>query len=161
PTSCERRRHDFKPLQTSFRGQSMSDNRQEPEPLAIDKEGIELLADPLYNKGTAFSVAERDAFALHGLLPPHHGNLDEQIQRRLAAVRMLDDNLQQYLQLRNLQDSNETLFYALFERHMKEMLPLVYTPAVGRGCQVFSRHWHRPRGLFLSYPQRDRMAEML
>lgn len=129
--------------------------------LQVDKIGVDLLVDPLLNKGTAFTDDERDAFALHGLLPPHQGTLDDQVERRLLAVRDLDDDLQQYLQLRALQDSDETLFYALLERNLEEMLPLVYTPAVGRGCQRFSHHWHHPRGLFVSYPQRERMTQML
>src|SRR5699024_5998916 len=115
--------------------------QHQPQPLTVDKDGIDLLTDPLYNKGTAFSEDERDVFSLHGLLPPHYGDLDTQIKRRLAAVRSLQDDLQKYLHLRNLQDTNETLFYALFERHIKELLPLVYTPTVGRGCQLFSHYW--------------------
>lgn len=138
----------------------MNDSHK-PQPLTVDKEGIGLITDPLFNKGTAFTETERDTFALHGLLPPHQGRMEDQIERRLAAVRTLDNLLQKHLQLRNLQDSNETLFYALLAEHLKEMLPLVYTPAVGLGCQVFSRYWHRPRGLFLSYPRRDRIEEML
>lgn len=132
-----------------------------PEPIVIDKEGIDLLTDPLLNKGTAFSDDERDAFALHGLLPPHHGDLDDQLERRLSALHELDDDLQKYLQLRNLQDSDTTLFYALLERNLEDMLPLVYTPVVGQACQQFSHHWHRPRGLFISYPQRERITQML
>src|SRR5699024_10587364 len=91
----------------------------------------------------------------------HQGTMYEQIRRRLDAIRAHDDNLQKYLELRSLQDRNETLFYALIERNLKEMLPLVYTPTVGRGCQAFSQHWQHPRGLFVSYPYRDRIEEML
>jgi malate dehydrogenase (oxaloacetate-decarboxylating) len=94
-------------------------------------------------------------------LPPHHGTLDDQIERRLDAVHELQDDFQKYLQLRSLQDTNETLFYALLERNLEEMLPIVYTPTVGVGCEKFSRHWHHPRGLFVSYPHRDRLAELL
>jgi malate dehydrogenase (oxaloacetate-decarboxylating) len=70
-------------------------------------------------------------------------------------------DLDRYLFLRGLQDANETLFYALLTRNLEEMLPLVYTPAVGEGCQTFSHYWHYPRGLFLSWPHRDRIREIL
>src|SRR5215469_13723324 len=100
--------------------------------------GYELLNDPLLNKGTAFTEAERDAFDLHGLLPPHVAELDDQVKRRLDAFRGLGSNLQRYVFLRGLQDSNETLFYALLTRNIEEMMPIVYTPTVGLGCQLFS-----------------------
>src|SRR5262245_35823987 len=123
--------------------------------------GIDLLNQPLLNKGTAFTGAERDAFQLHGLLPPHVGTLDEQVSRRLKALRRFGSDFERYAFLRELQDTNETLFYALLVRHIEELLPLVYTPEVGEGCQRFSEIWRRPRGLFLSYPNRHRIAEIL
>lgn len=129
--------------------------------IEVAKEGIELLTDPLLNKGTAFSDEEREAFRLHGLLPPHHGDLEDQIERRLESLDELDQDLQKYLELRGLQDSDETLFHALVERNLEEMLPLVYTPTVGEGCKVFSKHWHHPRGLFVSIPHRERIKAML
>ena len=129
--------------------------------IEVDLEGAALLTDPLLNKGTAFTEEERTAFALHGLLPPHLGTLDEQVTRRLQAVRKFDRNLDRYVFLRGLQDANETLFYALLTRHLDEMLPLVYTPTVGEGCEEFSHYWHYPRGLFLSWPHRDRIEEIL
>ncbi|MDA3920443.1 MAG: NAD-dependent malic enzyme [Salinisphaera sp.] len=135
--------------------------KDQPEAVTVDKDSVDLLTDPLLNKGTAFPDDERDAFSLHGLLPPHHGDMDDQIERRLSSVRAVNDDLQKYLQLRSLQDSNETLFYALVERNLEEMLPLVYTPTVGRGCQEFSHHFQHPRGLFVSYPIRDRIDDML
>ncbi len=139
----------------------MTSDHSTAKPFPVSKEGSDLLTDPLLNKGTAFSEEERDTFALHGLLPPHQGTLDEQVERRLAAVRELDQDLQKYLQLRSLQDANETLFYALLERNLEEMLPLVYTPTVGKGCEEFSRYWHYPRGLFVGYPHRERIDAML
>ncbi len=117
--------------------------------------GYELLNDPLLNKGTAFTEAERDAFDLHGLLPPHVAELDYQVQRRLAAFHGLSSDLQRYVFLRGLQDSNETLFYALLTRNIEEMMPVVYTPTVGLGCQLFSHVFRKPRGLFLSIPHQD------
>jgi len=125
--------------------------------IEVDLEGAALLTNPLLNKGTAFTDDERTTFALHGLLPPHFGTLDNQLARRLQAVR----NLDRYVFLRGLQDANETLFYALLTRNLGEMPPLVYTPTVRQGCEEFSNSWHYPRGLFLSWPQRAHIADIL
>src|SRR5580700_726559 len=123
--------------------------------------GLDLIRNPLLNKGTAFTDGERTMFALHGLLPPHVGVLDEQVERRLRALRALPSAFQKYSFLRDLQDGNETLFYALLTRNIEEIMPLVYTPTVGEGCQRFSEIWRTPRGLFLSYPNKSRMREIL
>jgi len=112
-------------------------------------------------KGTAFSDQERDAFDLHGLLPPHVGTLDEQIERRMQALAEQPTPFNKYSFLHDLQDTNETLFYALLVRNIEQMLPLVYTPTVGEGCQRFSEIWKKPRGLFLSYPNKDRIDQIL
>ena len=123
--------------------------------------GYELLNDPLLNKGTAFSEVERKDFDLLGLLPPHISTLDLQIERRLEAFRGMGADLQKYIFLRGLQDTNETLFYALLTRNIDEMMPIVYTPTVGLGCQQFSRIFRKPRGLFLSFPLQDRISRIL
>ena len=125
------------------------------------RSSYELLADPILNKDTAFSDTERDAFHLHGLLPPHVDTLDEQIERALETFRREPDELARYALLRELQDDNETLFYALLTRNIERMLPVVYTPTVGAGCQQFSRLYRKPRGVFLSPPHRDRLDEIL
>jgi malate dehydrogenase (oxaloacetate-decarboxylating) len=127
----------------------------------IALEGTPLLTDPLLNKGSAFTEEERTAFHLHGLLPPHVSTLDEQVARRLQALRKFETNLERYLFLRGLQDTNETLFYALLTRNLAELLPLVYTPTVGEGCQEFSHYSYYPRGLFLSWPHRDTIKDIL
>jgi malate dehydrogenase (oxaloacetate-decarboxylating) len=123
--------------------------------------GFDLLNNPMLNKGTAFTGAERTDFALHGLLPPHVGTIEEQVARRLKALRALETGFQRYSFLRDLQDINETLFYALLVRNLEEMLPLVYTPEVGEGCQRFSEIWRKPRGLFLSLPLQDQIPAIL
>ncbi|HTE78009.1 MAG TPA: NAD-dependent malic enzyme, partial [Xanthobacteraceae bacterium] len=123
--------------------------------------GYELLNNPLLNKGTAFTDAERDAFDLHGLLPPHVAELDYQVKRRHDAFRGLASDLQCYVFLRGLQDSNETLFYALLTRNIEEMMPIVYTPTVGLGCELFSRIFRKPRGLFLSIPHQHLIPRIL
>jgi malate dehydrogenase (oxaloacetate-decarboxylating) len=130
-------------------------------PLEVSSKGPELLRDPLLNKGTAFTEAERDAFHLHGLLPPHVGTLEGQMERRLKAFRAEQTPFEKYVFLRGLQDSAETLFYALLGQHLEEMLPIVYTPTVGEGCMRFSDHWSKPRGLFISWPQRHRIEQIL
>lgn len=130
-------------------------------PIEVSVRGPDLLRDPLLNKGTAFTDEERDAFNLHGLLPPHVGTLEGQIDRRLKAFRAEQTAFEKYVFLRGLQDSNETLFYALVGAHLEEMLPIVYTPTVGEACERFSERWSKPRGLFVSWPQRDRIEKML
>ena len=123
--------------------------------------GFDLINYPMLNKGTAFSEEERSTFALHGLLPPHIGNLEDQAARRLKVLRAFETDFERYSYLRDLQDTNETLFYAMLVRNLEEMLPLVYTPTVGEGCQRFSEIWRKPRGLFLSYPNSRRIREIL
>lgn len=131
------------------------------EPVLVTAKGPELVRDPLLNKGTAFSDHERDVYGLHGLLPPHVGTLEGQLDRRIKAFRSYDTPFEQYVFLRALQDRNETLFYALLGAHLEEMLPIVYTPTVGEGCVRFSDVWNQPRGLFLSWPQRHRIEQIL
>ena len=123
--------------------------------------GYELLNDPLLNKGTAFTETERDEFDLDGLLPPYVTSLDLQVERRLDAFRGLGTELQKYVFLRGSQDTNETLFYALLTRNIEELMPIVYTPTVGLGCQLFSHIFRKPRGLFLSFPLKDRIRRIL
>jgi malate dehydrogenase (oxaloacetate-decarboxylating) len=127
----------------------------------VSLSGFDLINSPRLNKGTAFSDHERDVFDLHGLLPPHVGDLDKQMERRKEALADESTPFTKYSLLRDLQDTNETLFYALLVRNIEEMLPLVYTPTVGEGCQRFSQIWRKPRGLFLSYPNKDRIDQIL
>ncbi|HEV2136523.1 MAG TPA: NAD-dependent malic enzyme [Terracidiphilus sp.] len=123
--------------------------------------GHELLWNPRLNKGTAFTEAERDAFGLHGLLPPQVRTLDIQVQRRKQALDSLTSPFAKYDFMRELQDSNETLFYAFIAHYIEEVLPIVYTPEVGEGCERFSEVWRKPRGLFLSYPNMHRLEQIL
>src|SRR5512143_3924413 len=85
--------------------------------------GMDLLLRPMLNKGTAFTEEERDRFELHGLLPPHIGTLSQQAERRLRALHACDNDLERYAFLRDLQDSNETLYYALLTQHAEETMP--------------------------------------
>ena len=129
--------------------------------IETDLFGYELLNDPLLNKGTAFSEEERDAFELHGLLPPSVATLEEQVARRMQAFRQLSSDLERYVFLRGLQDSVEVLFYALLLHDLAGMLPVVYTPTVGIGCQEFSHTFRKPRGLFLSFPHMGQIKRIL
>ncbi len=123
--------------------------------------GIELLLNSRLNKGTAFTEEERTAFGLHGLLPPHIGTLEDQRERRKRVLDGRDTNFLKYSNMRDLQDNCETLFYSLIEHYTEELLPIVYTPTVGEGCQRFSEIWRRPRGLFLSYTHRHHIEQIL
>ncbi|MEC7501059.1 MAG: NAD-dependent malic enzyme [Planctomycetota bacterium] len=119
--------------------------------------GTHLIDTPLLNKGTAFTEQERHLLLLEGLLPPHYETLDEQVVRCYEAFSGQPTDLEKHVYLRNLQDTNETLFYRLMLDHITEMMPIVYTPIVGLACQKFSHIYRRPRGVFISYPERAHM----
>ena len=128
---------------------------------AMSPTGMALLDNPSLNRSTAFTQEERSTLGLDGLLPPVVETLDQQVVRAYEAFKNKDNDLERNIYLRQLQDSNETLFYRLLLDHVEEMTPIVYTPTVGLACQQFSHVYRRPRGLFISYPQRDKIAEIL
>ena len=123
--------------------------------------GMDLLNTQTLNKGTAFTDEERSRLGLVGLLPPHVETLDEQAVRAYEAYKRKDEDLERHIYLRALQDTNEVLFYRLLLDHIVEMTPIVYTPVVGQACEQFSHIYRRPRGLFISYPLRDSIPEIL
>jgi malate dehydrogenase (oxaloacetate-decarboxylating)(NADP+) len=123
--------------------------------------GSALLADPLLNKGTAFTERERDALGLRGLLPPRVFTLEEQVERSLNAVRGKATAIEKYIYLTSLQNRNEVLFYRLVIDNIEEMVPLIYTPTVGEACLQYGSIYRRPRGLFISLRDRGRIAEIL
>jgi malate dehydrogenase (oxaloacetate-decarboxylating) len=123
--------------------------------------GQALLDTPLLNKGTAFTDEERTVLGLHGLLPPQNETLDQQVVRAYEAFRRKTDELERHIYLRALQDTNEVLFYRLLLDHMEEMMPVVYTPVVGLGCQEFSHIYRRARGLFIPFTLRDSIRTLL
>lgn len=120
--------------------------------LKVSVSDYALMANPLLNKGMSFTSNEREQFGLIGLLPPHVSNLETQRERSYLAFSSKPTDLEKYIYLRDLQDSNETLFYDLLCHHLEEMLPVIYTPTVGLGCQRFSHVYRRPRGIFIAYP---------
>jgi malate dehydrogenase (oxaloacetate-decarboxylating) len=123
--------------------------------------GQSLLDHPLLNKGSSFSENERRAFDLLGLLPPHVSTMDEQLVRTYENYSRKTSDLERYIFLVSLQDRNETLFYRLLQEHITEMMPVIYTPVVGLGCQQYSHIYRRPRGLYISYPQRHEIDTIL
>lgn len=129
--------------------------------VATTLRGTEILNMPLLNRGTAFSQELRDQFVLNGLLPPHVVTREHQVKRLYSAYCNQADELGKHVFLRQLQDRNEVLFYSLLQAHTAEMMPIIYTPTVAQGCAQFSRLYTKPRGLFLSWPQRHRMRQML
>jgi len=123
--------------------------------------GLELLRDPVLNKGSAFTIEERDALGLHGLLPPGVSTIEQQETRVLENVRRQANDLEKFIYLTALYDRNETLFFRVLRDNAEECIPIVYTPTVGLACQMFGRIFQRPRGIYLSAEDRGRMAEIL
>jgi malate dehydrogenase (oxaloacetate-decarboxylating)(NADP+) len=113
-------------------------------------ENTAILHDPYLNKGSAFTEEERDKLGLRGLLPPHVANMDEQTARVMKNLRAKDDDLEKYIFLVGLQERNKTLFYRVLIDHMEELMPIVYTPTVGKACQEYGHIFRRPQGLFVS-----------
>lgn len=123
--------------------------------------GPVLLDNPSFNKGTAFSENERRNLGLLGLLPFHCSTIDEQLVRTYENYKAKDSDLERYVFLTALQDRNETLFYKLVLEHITEMMPIIYTPTVGLGCQKYSHLFRRPRGLYVSYPYQTEILSIL
>jgi len=123
--------------------------------------GLRILEDSVRNRGTAFTEEQRSRLGLRGLLPSTVETLEQQVARAYAAFRDQATDIAAHINLRALQDLNETLFYRLLTEHVEETLPIVYTPTVGLACQRFSEIYRRPRGLFISYPDRDHIGEIL
>ncbi len=123
--------------------------------------GAALLANPKLNKSTAFTLEERERLGLFGLLPASLETLEGQINRCYLAYHSKLTDLGKHINLRALQDRNETLFYATLNKHIEEMLPIIYAPVVGAACQKYHEIYRVLRGLFVSYPQRDKIKQML
>jgi len=125
------------------------------------RDGHALLRDPRFNKGSAFSEAERRRYGIEGLLPVGVATLDLQVARIHEELSNLDNDLQKYLLLSDLQARNETLFYAVLMGDPANFMPLVYTPTVGEACQKFDHIFRAPRGLYLPITAKGRLKELL
>ncbi|OQR55969.1 NAD-dependent malic enzyme [Bacillus sp. CDB3] len=112
--------------------------------------GVEVLSTPLLNKGVAFTQEEREELGLKGLLPPAVLTLDEQARRAYEQFCSQPDDLLKNVYLTALHDRNEVLFYRILTNHLREMLPIVYTPTVGVAIQRYSHEYRKPRGVYLS-----------
>jgi malate dehydrogenase (oxaloacetate-decarboxylating)(NADP+) len=123
--------------------------------------GFDRLHDPVLNKGTAFTEAERDLLGLRGLLPAQVHSIEEQLLRVREGLSRQPDDLQKWVFLNSLHDRNETLFFRLLMDSPEELMPLVYTPTVGRACQEYSHVFQHPRGLFISAHDKGRVAQIL
>ncbi|GAB4151123.1 MAG: NAD-dependent malic enzyme [Planctomycetota bacterium] len=126
-----------------------------------DRRGIDILHDPILNKGTAFTPRERDALGIRGLLPPRVFTEAEQVGRSLQHLRKLTSDLDRYMALQALCSRNETLFFRLLYDHVDEFMPIVYTPTVGEACQKYGHIFQRSQGLYVSAADRGRIARVL
>ncbi|WP_136068982.1 NAD-dependent malic enzyme [Modicisalibacter radicis] len=137
----------------------MSENAKRP--LYTPYAGPSLLEMPLLNKGSAFTLKERIDFNLIGLLPQNVETIEEQAERAYRQYRLCKNDLDKHIYLRSIQDDNETLFFRLLEEHLEEMMPIIYTPTVGEACEEFSNIYRNHRGIFVAYPDREHMDDIL
>jgi malate dehydrogenase (oxaloacetate-decarboxylating) len=135
--------------------------KKKEKPLYIQYAGTGLLETPLLNKGSAFTEAERESFNLTGLLPDITESIEEQVVRAYDQLQSFSSNIDKHIYLRNIQDTNETLYFRLVTENLEEIMPLIYTPTVGEACQQFSRIYRRHRGLFIGYKDKDKIEDML
>lgn len=143
------------------RSEERTDARTHEKYVAVFRRGVAITEDPLLNKGTCFTLAERDELALRGILPPAVSEPHEQQARAYQNYLEAGDDVRRHLFLASLHDRNETLFYRLLADHLEEMVPIIYTPTVGTVCERYSHIYRRPRGVYLSSQDRGHMAEAL
>lgn len=123
--------------------------------------GSQLLHNPVLNKGSAFSEEEREALHLRGLLPAKVTDIEEQVQRCMGNLRRKTSDIEKYIFLSSLQERNQTLFYRVVMDHIQELMPIVYTPTVGRACQEYAQIYRQPQGVFVTSKNKGRIRELL
>ncbi len=129
--------------------------------LRVPVSGSALMRFPLYNKGTGFTLDERRKLKLEGALPAQHNDIETQADRSFRTIMFNDDPVGRHISLAALQDRNEHLYYRVLRRHLEELMPIVYTPTVGKASQYFSRVFRRGRGIWITPEHRGRIAEVL
>ncbi len=125
------------------------------------QKGVSLIHNPILNKGTAFTREERLALGLRGLLPPRICNQDEQLHRVMENYRNKTSDIEKYIYLAALQDRNETLFFRVVQDHIEEMMPIIYTPVVGKACQEYGHIYRRPHGMFITLEHKGEISDVL
>src|SRR5438045_9554284 len=131
-----------------------------PVPMFSLPPGVDPLRHAALNKGTAFTVAERDALGLHGLLPPRVCTMEEQIVRVMENLRRKESPLEKYIFLTALQGRNQTLFYRVLIDYLEELMPIIYTPTVGAAWQSYGHIYRQPSGMYVSRNYRGRIARL-
>jgi len=131
------------------------------DPLELTIRGLDILNDPHLNKGTSFTLEERKALGLSGLLPPHQADMEEQVQRVRENYEHLIDPLDKYVFLTAIADRNTTLFYQFLMGDLEETTPIMYTPTVGQACQRFGHIYRKNRGMYITRRHKGRIAEVL
>jgi len=140
---------------------SLRNDKGEITAIETDATGFRMLNTAKLNKGSAFTQEERETFELLGKLPHAVETIEEQCERLYDQYKEEDNDLQKNIFLNQMHDANETMFYRLVSDHLKEMLPIIYTPTIGDAVEEFSLELRRPRGLFICYEDKDRIGEML
>jgi malate dehydrogenase (oxaloacetate-decarboxylating) len=129
--------------------------------LHVPNHGASLLRYPIYNKGTGFSAEERRRFGLEGLLPAQINDIDKQAERVYRSIMFNQDPVGRHIGLVALQDRNEHLYYKVLSLHLEELMPIVYTPTVGKASQYFSRVFRRARGIWITPRHVGRIEDVL
>jgi len=130
-------------------------------PALFKPKSTDILQNPTYNKGTAFTLKEREELGIRGLLPPSVESLDTQVARSLSQLRQFEQDIDKYVFLQALQNRNETLFYRVLIDNLKETMPIVYTPTVGEGCRKFGHNYRSPQGMYFGLEDKGSISSML
>ena len=156
---------DLKPSKTQSKKFTQKakkpDDRTQRKTIVPGERGVKVIHNPVMNKGTAFTRDERRRLGLCGLLPPREITQDLQAQRIMENLRKKPNDLEKYVYLVSLQDRNENLFYYVVMHHLREIMPIIYTPTVGQACQSYGHIYRRSRGLYISLENKGHIKEVL